>query len=103
MKPAPGFTTTEFYTTLLMNIIAILALFGVHLSSGTSQYTQAIAVLAAGIATGIYTHSRQQVKVASIKSTPAQSTPVVSQPIVTIAPIAAPTQAATTSEAQPSV
>jgi predicted Kef-type K+ transport protein len=86
MQPTPGYTTTEFWATLLADIVAILALFHVGLPAHTPDYVQAVALLASAIATGIYTHSRQQLKVAALQSNTASG----AIPIVTTSPVVAP-------------
>jgi predicted Kef-type K+ transport protein len=85
MQPTPGYTTTEFWATLLADIVAILALFHVGLPAHTPDYVQAVALLASAIATGIYTHSRQQLNVAALQ---APQTTLVVRPTTTVDPSA---------------
>jgi hypothetical protein len=87
-----GYTSTEFYTTLLSYLVSIIALFHIDMPSNTPAYVQAAALLASGVATAIYTHSRQQIKVASIANTPAQTT-LIMRPTTTVNPSAATTTA----------
>jgi hypothetical protein len=76
----PGYQTTEFWQTLLVNVIALLALFGVHITA-SNDFINAIAVIAALLASAIVTHGytlgRSRVKAARLQapSHPASDTP----------------------------
>jgi hypothetical protein len=61
----PGYTTTEFYVTLLSYLLSVIAMFKSDLPVSMPDYIQAAALLASGAATIIYTHSRQQIKTAA--------------------------------------
>ena len=74
-----GYTTTEFYTTLFTNVVAILALFGVAIPND-NQIIQAVAVLGAALANAVYAHGRSRIKAASVAPTvvpPAPTLPAV--------------------------
>lgn len=61
----PGYLTTEFWTTVATDVVAILVVFWPHLSEKLgSQWVQPFAILAAAIANVVYAHVRGQVKVA---------------------------------------
>jgi hypothetical protein len=65
----PGYQTTEFWQTLLTNLIAVLALFGVQVTT-SDDVIHAVAVIAALLTSAIVTHSytqgRSRVKVAQL-------------------------------------
>jgi hypothetical protein len=63
-----GYLTTEFYSVLLSYVVSILALFKVAIPANMPDYVQAIALLASGVATVIYTRSRQSLKAEAIKA-----------------------------------
>ncbi len=67
----PGYQTTEFWQTLLVNVIALLALFGVHVAA-SDDVLHAIAVIAALLASAIVTHGytlgRSRVKAAHLQA-----------------------------------
>lgn len=71
-----GYLTTEFYVTLLGNVIAILALFKIGLPSDTSGLVQAAALLAAFIANAVYANARKGVKQAASAAMAADQVPV---------------------------
>jgi len=81
-----GYTTTEFYVTLSSYILSIIALFH-PMTTNTQPYVQAVALLASGVATVIYTHSRQSLKTVdayvSVKSTVPTTLPQSPAPVVT--------------------
>ena len=64
----PGYTTTEFWVTLLTvaasAVVAVLALFGVVVHSNLTPLVSALATLAAAVASAVYAHSRATVKAA---------------------------------------
>ena len=69
----PGFTTSEFWQTLLTNllavIVAIASLFNTDIDTPTvAALTPAIAVLAAAIASGLYARARSTVKSATAQA-----------------------------------
>ena len=71
VTPTPGPTTTEFWQTLLTNalaaVVSIITLFGAHFDlTGLTALVPSIAILAAAIVTGLYSHSRAMVKSAAL-------------------------------------
>jgi len=66
----PGYQTTEFWQTLFVNVVALLALFGVHVAT-SDDVLHAIAVIAALLASAIVTHGytlgRSRVKSARLQ------------------------------------
>lgn len=70
MAPKPGWTTTEFWLTLLTNIVAGLTLLhpGFHLPAG-AHVTESWAIVAAGLANGAYSFSRGKVKASAVVNT----------------------------------
>lgn len=60
----PGWTTSEFWTTLIAQVISLITL--IHPDSvvkvGDAGLVQAFSVIAAAIATAFYAHSRATVK-----------------------------------------
>jgi hypothetical protein len=87
----PGYQTTEFWQTLLVNVIALLALFGVHVAA-SDDVLHAIAVIAALLASAVVTHGytlgRSRVKAARLQ-TPSHLTPDVSG-ITPVSPVLPP-------------
>jgi hypothetical protein len=94
MPIEPGYKTTEFWATLLGDIVAILALFHIGIPNA-SQLIQAVAVLGAAIVTAVYSHGRSRIKTAQVAaplpatlsvtaSTPAPST--ATSTTMTVAP-----------------
>jgi hypothetical protein len=66
----PGYTTTEFWQTLLVNVVAAVVAIGTIFRTnfnlnGAQAAVPAAAVLAAAIAQAFYSHSRATVKVAA--------------------------------------
>jgi hypothetical protein len=66
----PGYTTTEFWQTLLVNLVAcgvaIGSLFSNHFNlDGVNAIVPSIAVVAAAISQTFYSHSRAKVKAAA--------------------------------------
>lgn len=59
MNPKPGFTTSEFYVTLLVALSPVLTVVFHH---DVSSSFQAWAVIASGVATAVYTIGRVFVK-----------------------------------------
>lgn len=57
----PGYRSTEFYTTLLTNVFAILTLFGVAIPDNNA-IIQAVAVIGAALANAVYAHGRSTLK-----------------------------------------
>jgi Short repeat of unknown function (DUF308) len=94
----PGYTTTEFWITLLSYVVSIIALFHPGMPTNTAAYVQAAALLVSGALSIIYTHSRQQVKVATLQSPPAPQTTLVMRPTTTVDP-----SATTTLPSEPTV
>jgi|GEM_PF-2592692 len=52
----PGYQTTEFWQTLLVDIVAIMTLFGVHIPNSDATIN-ALATIAALLASALVTHS----------------------------------------------
>lgn len=67
MTPKPGYATTEFWATIIVHVLALIAL--VHPGIDTGTWTQPLAVIAAGLGTAFYSLSRAHVKKASLLST----------------------------------
>lgn len=65
----PGVRSTEFYTTLLTNVFAILALFGLAIPNDNA-IIQAVAVIGAALANAVYAHGRSTLKAAQQQPTP---------------------------------
>lgn len=66
----PGYLTTEFWTTVIFqvvtSVVALAALFGHNLDGSSFQpFVGVGALLAAGIAQAVYSHSRGKVKAAA--------------------------------------
>jgi hypothetical protein len=66
----PGYTTTEFWQTLLVNLVAcgvaIGSLFSNHFNlNGLNAIVPSVAVVAAAISQSFYSHSRSKVKAAA--------------------------------------
>jgi uncharacterized membrane protein HdeD (DUF308 family) len=83
----PGYTTSEFWITLLSYVVSIIALFHPGMPANTAAYVQAAALLVSGALSIAYAHTRQQVKVASIRNPPVQ-TSVLSTPDLVQTPAA---------------
>lgn len=71
MDIKPGYATTEFWVALLTNVLAVFAvvwtLAGKELdTTPLAALIPAIAALAAGISSALYSHSRAKVKVAAL-------------------------------------
>lgn len=66
-----GYTTSEFWQSVFVQILALVGMFHIALPTNTPNYVSVAALVVSGITSAWYTHSRQQVKVASINSTPA--------------------------------
>ena len=81
-----GYQTTEFYVSILTPLLAIATTLGLHIANADALI-QAIALLAATLASAIngavYTHQRTTLKVATVT----QSAPASVPPIPTIKPI----------------
>jgi len=75
----PGYTTTEFWTTLLTHVIAgavaFIALFKHFDTANVQAVVPAVALVAAAIAQAFYSHSRATVKAAAqaVATTPPAS------------------------------
>jgi flagellar motor component MotA len=63
----PGYTTSEFWSTLLGQLVALVVIVRPSVIIGTNlaPLVQAFAVLAAAVASAAYSHSRGRVKVAA--------------------------------------
>jgi hypothetical protein len=83
----PGFTTSEFWSTLITQVLALIAL--VHPSTDTGvrpEYVQAFALLASAVAAAAYAHGRSKVKVAAgsaVATAPGPPTDLHTEPLVT--------------------
>lgn len=60
----PGFTTSEWWGNVLVQLIALLALLHPGFAVG-GQLVQALAVVAAAVSQAAYSHGRSRVKVAA--------------------------------------
>lgn len=58
----PGFTTTEFWSTILAHVVALVALF--HPGFNVGQWVQPLSALGAALSAAVYTHSRTSLKTA---------------------------------------
>lgn len=85
----PGYQTTEFWQTLLTNLIALLALFGVQVAT-SDDVIHAIAVIAALLTSALVTHSytqgRSRVKVAQLQTPIEQAVPLSTTPVLRMLP-----------------
>jgi hypothetical protein len=88
----PGYLTTEFWTTLLTQALALVAF--LHPGFDASQWqpqASALAILAAAVASGVYALGRSHVKAAALL--PAPPAPVAAggaAPEVTVPPVTPP-------------
>ena len=73
MPTKPGWTTTEWWTTLLAHAVAVVAL--VHPGFVAPQWTAAFAALAAEIGAAGYSYSRAHVKASAATTAPSPVSP----------------------------
>lgn len=68
MTPKPGYTTTEFWSTVAAHVIAVLALFHVSVAPRSlgAAVIQTGCAVAAEVGAAFYARSRSNVKVAAI-------------------------------------
>lgn len=94
-SPKPGWATSEFWATLLTQIVALIAFFDPSLNAG--QWVQPLSVVAAGLATAVYAYGRAHLKTAHVAATTTTSAapPTTTTPPAP-APAAAPVDAAPT-------
>lgn len=70
ITPKPGWTTTEFWSTIATSVLALIAVVGPLLSSGfdptgANALVPALATVAAAVASSLYSLARSRVKVAA--------------------------------------
>jgi hypothetical protein len=93
----PGWTTTEFWTTIGTNVVALIVAFATMSnnkinSAGAQALVPGLATLAAAIATGYYSYSRSKVKAAVHTANASMVTAQIaaSQPSIISSPGASP-------------
>lgn len=74
MDPKPGYTTTEFWSTMILHaltgVVTVLSLVG-HTpfdASGLQPLIPVAALVMSGLAQAFYSHSRAKVKVSSLSA-----------------------------------
>lgn len=83
MDTRPGWTTTEFWVTLLTGAIAVLVLLNTNLDADKlSAIVPVAALLMAGAASAAYSHSRAKVKAAVITAATPTAPATVSNTVV---------------------
>jgi hypothetical protein len=95
-----GYTTSEFWQSVFVQILALVGMFHIALPANTPNYVPVAALIVSGITSAWYTHSRQQIKVASINSPQPTQTTLVMRPTTTINPSDATTQTTVTTPGQ---
>lgn len=60
----PGFTTSEWWVTLIVQVVAVLALLHPGFTVG-GEWVQAMALIGSALSAAAYSHGRSRVKVAA--------------------------------------
>jgi hypothetical protein len=80
----PGFTTSEWWTTIIVQLVAVLALLHPGFAIG-GEWVQALALIGSAVSGAAYTHGRARVKVAAgsaLVVAPGPATDIHTEPLV---------------------